>query len=396
MGERKPPSLLRRRGWFGSEGRLNKRVIGACENVLNKSKLKLVGGEHNGKILKATQLKPTLLAINPPGFSSIQKQEQFRVELPKIFEALLLTDGFLSNDSYIDSVGGVDCENLARAAVDLAAPERDENIVIRTVFGATEEMPLRALSYIIPGLVYAENIKRLTGIEPQLQFILATNITSTLNGMDQQKTTKQAMKLARVARDYIGEFFPDIKRAIFLQDIPLEGRFKEKLEELARSVSAHASSEMINRLLEKGENHNGGDNFELYGGAHILMHDASSLDVLEPVFGDQPSALNPSTIISIGGKQEGDFYRLRHEVKPFVEDSYRKVRTIQYFTKHHIPPYYMDRNGDVSLDEALSVSGELRFPVGKSASYDTYYLHFVSGRKKDFINFLREEGVRHA
>lgn len=298
--------------------------------------------------------------------------------------------------SYIDSVGGVDYENLAQAGVIFAMTGRDKKIVIRTVFGSTEMMPLRALSYIIPGLIYAENVKMVTGFEPQLQFILATNITSTLNDIDQNTARDQAIKFARIARAYIREFFPDIQNAIFLQDTPLDHKLRQKLEELARSVRAYAAPETISKLLEKGENHNGRGKHELYGGAHILVHDASSLDILEPAFADQQETVDPCVIVSMGGKQEVDFYKLRHQVKPFVNESYRKVKTIQYFTKHHVPPYYMDRNGDISLDRALDISDEQsRYSVGKSASYDIDYLCSTSDRRKDFLSFLRKESLRY-
>lgn len=322
----------------------------------------------------------------------MQEQEQFRVTLPKVFEALLSTE---SGEGYIDGVGGVDYGNLAQAGVDLAMADGDRRMVIRTVFGATEQMPLRALSYIIPSLIHAENIKRLTGFEPQLQFIFATNITSALNNIDQKVAKEQAIKFAKIARIYIDEFFPEVQKAVFLQDVSLDDRLRQKLEELAGSVRTHADPEMIHKLSEKGENHNGQGRHELYGGAHILIHDAPSLDILEPIISNQPEIIDPSVIISVGGKQESDFYKLRHQVKPFVSESYKKVKTIQYFTKHHVPPYYMDRNGDVSLDNALGVSCGSIYPVGKSASVDVDYLRAVSDRRKDFIGFLRREGDKH-
>lgn len=315
------------------------------------------------------------------------------MNLPKVFEVLLLAEG---GQSYIDNIGGVDYENLVQAGVDLAMSDGDKKIAIRTVFGSTELMPLRALSYMIPSLIQAENIKNLTGIEPQLQFILATNITAALNGMDQETAKDQAIKFTRIARAYIDEFFPVIRNAIFLQDIPLDEKFRRRLEELAEAVRIHARPEMVQKLLEKGENHNGRGKHELYGGAHILIHDAASLDILEPAISNQPEAVDPSVIVSVGGKQESDFYKLRHQVKPFVADSYKRVKTIQYFTKHHVPPYYMDRNGDISLDNAFDISGEsLRYPVGKSASYDLDYLCSISDRRKDFLSFLRKVDPRY-
>lgn len=352
----------------------------------------MIGGDHDGKIVKAAQLKPSLSTVPAPRFFSIQEQEQFRITLPKVFEALLSTE---SGEGYIDGVGGIDYENLAQAGVDLAATDGDKKIVIRTVFGATELMPLRALSYIIPGLIYTENIKRLTGSELQLQFIFATNITSTLNGIAQEVARDQAVKLARVARAYIAEFFPDIQKAVFLQDVSLDHRLKQKLEELAESVRIHATPEMVNKLSEKGENHNGQGRHELYGGAHILIHDAASLDILEPILPNQPEVVDPSVIVSMGGKQESDFYKLRHQVKPFVDESYRRVKTIQYFTKHHVPPYYMDRNGDISLDNGLNVSSGFPHSIGKSASFDIDYLRSVSDRRKDFLSFLRKVSPRY-
>lgn len=95
--------------------------------------------------------------------------------------------------------------------------------------------------------------------------------------------------------------------------------------------------------------------------------------------------INPKSIISMGGRQERFFYRLRHEIKPSLPERYGEVLTFQFFTKHQVPPYYMASDGDVSMADGLGFSR-----IGLAAKYDLNYLRNQSVLRGDLEQFLKE------
>src|SRR5206468_3403618 len=107
----------------------------------------------------------------------------------------------------------------------------------------------------------------------------------------------------------------------------------------------------LKSVLEGRGNNNGANgNHEFYGASHLLIHDTDIPGSLVPILPGQPDLLEePDVIISMGGHKEEFFYRLRYALKPKLGDHFKRVNTVQYFTRHHVPPYYMARDGDVAF-----------------------------------------------
>lgn len=179
----------------------SKSLARRLNSIFNGCQLLLVEGDQHGYVAKAPQLSRVLPAYpvdkaNPLDVSS------FNNKFPQALEALLISGKSQTlKASYIEGVGGINIANIHRLACDLAQGAKP-GMAICIVYGATDKMPLRALSYIIPGLVYAHHLKETLGIEPQLQIIFATNISSDLSHIDKDKALEQVSKLAGLARRF--------------------------------------------------------------------------------------------------------------------------------------------------------------------------------------------------
>lgn len=376
------------------------KLTNRCKNSFDGSQLDLVGGDSDGKKAKSPQIIPYMQRVLIPDMDLAQRAG-FNLRLPEVYNAMLfLSNGTLFEEGYVEGIGGNDYGNIAQIGVDLAAEREASGVVTRLVFGGVEEMPLRAISYLLPPLIYAEQMKKL-GIEtPQLQVIFANNISSALNHLDQEKAKDQSIRFAEFAHDFIREYFPEVSDSVvFLEDTPLNkgSVIKEELLSVARVLDEHLSPEARESLLGKGNNGSARLN-PFYGAAHLLIHDTNIPRILVPLVEGQPEVVNPKAIISFGGYQERLFYKVRQEIKPHLGSEYQRVPTLQYFTKHRVPPYYMARGGDYSLDDALQGVAFRPDSVATTAQKDLTYLESVISKRGivDFADFIASHAERIA
>lgn len=378
---------LETRGIFAAEcsgktAGLGKRVKNKATGAFNSGSVVIVGNGGD-KRSESARFRSALEDVVVPPLTVVERAG-LDVALPKIYEAMLSMKG----TSYIDSIGGEDAHNLPSIGVQLALKEEKPSVAFRVVFGATEEMPLRSISYLLPALLTMERVRAAGGELPQLQVILAQNISSRLNRLDLERVADQASKFSKTARAYVDEFFSDLcESVLFLEDAPMDvgGELREEVVSLARN-HVHVSSASQEALIAKG---NGSGRLNpYYAAAHLLMHDRDGASYLRPMEGEQPDFVAPSSIVSFGGAQERLFYDIRQEMKPKLGPEYNSVRTLQYFTRHHVPPYYMARGGDISLDDLIyREPGDS--PIAVAAVYDLDFLRSVSEAKGDYQKFLR-------
>lgn len=371
-------------------GKLLKRL----RSVSDRSQLIAVEGLFHGSRIKSRHLNDRL----PPSpvIENPVEVFTFNAVLPNIMADLLFVrDNSLANEGYVEGIGGIDFGTIPSIALEMAQNRKAENIVIRVVQGATTTMPLRALSYMLPALVLMEQLQKEKIQPPQLQLISAHNISGQLNGTDLSGAYAQAEQLAYVERSYIKTFFPSLVDLVtLLQDTPLnEGSVLcEELIRVAGVIKDKISPDIANDLRTK-RNSNGASPMSklFYAAAHMLIHDTTLPGSLVPIIPDVPLPTNATTIISMGGKQEEFFYKFRHEVKKILGGEYQRTRTLQYFTRHHVPPYYMALGGDVSLDYVLANGLPLPQEMTPSARFDLNYLKEVSNRRGDFAEFIEAQ-----
>lgn len=362
-------------------------MLGRLKSTYDSCQLVLTGGDFHGQKAKARHFSTPLSVLAE---HEIAYPSAFNKELPQIIGRMLLVGGSaLHEESYVEGLGGSDFQNIPEIAVQVALG-RVPMTVIRLVYGATTEMPSRALSYLLPALVYMELNK---DIVSQLQVIFVNNISSRLDRMDGQEAAEQSKMFAAVALTYIRNFFPNSDRkTVFLEDTPLDrdSDLRKRLLTLTRTLKKIDPEDILDDLVRKAVNNGAGRTHAFYGAAHILIHDIDISGSLVPLLPDQPEIVtNPDLIVSIGGRKEEVFYRLRHALKPYLDPEYNEVKTLQFFTRHHVPPYYMARGGDISLRDILNGSGSFAGNgIAPVARHDIDYLCSVSRSRGDLYEFF--------
>lgn len=353
-----------------------------------------MGGDFHGQKAKSRHFSEFLPVLSE---SEVDPPLAFNLGLPQIMGRMLLVGGStLHEESYIEGLGGSDFQNLPQIAMQVAL-DRRPSTVIRLVYGATTEMPLRALSYLLPALIYMEHTGDLVS---QLQVIFVNNISSRLDRMDTPTASKEAKTFAGIAQDYIQNFFPGLDRkTVFLEDTPLDkgSDLRSRLLILTTSLRKIAPDDILDDLVKKAANNGGGRTYAFYGAAHTLIHDIDIPGSLVPLLPDQPDVIvNPDLIVSIGGRKEEIFYRLRHALKSHLDPEYNNAKTLQFFTRHHVPPYYMARGKDIALKDAvINRSVYVNDGIAPAARHDIDYLRTVSRRRGDLQEFFAGLGGKY-
>lgn len=348
----------------------------------------MVGGEYDGKVVKFRQFAPFLPSYPYQPQSTEVEAARLNVRLPKILEALLLFGNRnLRNEAYIEAMGGEDFGNITKIAMRTALLEpQDPQTVIRIVNGGTNQLPLRALSGLLPALVYMDSLKVAGIAVPQLQVIFADHISVAANmQIGFEAAIAESTRFAEVVRHYVEAFFPGLEnQVLMLRDTPVDARtvIGEELAEIS-SLADEVISDQTRQALVNRSNGNGTGVY--YGSAHLLVHDMALPGAFVPIMEDQPTMVDPKTIVSIGGRQEKFFYRFRHEVKPHLPERYGEVLTFQFFTRHQVPPYYMALDGDLGMTDGLDLS-----KVGLAAKYDLDYLLRLSASRGSLEQFLED------
>ncbi len=369
-------------------------LLGRIRHQLDGGNLEIIGGNFSGQIAKARHFMDDLPSLP---VSPTEKPHEYKEFTLGFTNAIGVVVGVvrpdMSDERYIQQIGGEDMKNAPAMAMDLvSAANSARQTAIRVIYGATEEIPFRALSYILPSLLFMESIVGANLKVPQLQVIFANHISAKLKGLDFMKIRDQSVRFVDFAHRYIGEFFPGFtNNVIFLEDTILEESSvrEEELTGLAQIVREKTPQKLLEELYKKGNNESSEAHL-YYGAAHFFMHDIDLPESLTPIISGQPGIVHADNIISIGGYQEQFFYKLRHVLKPFIDEKFKKARTLQFFTRHRVPPYYMARGGDISLDSVLGSNLSFHERVAEAVKFDLDYLRAVSSYRGDLTQFLRE------
>ncbi|MBI2018167.1 hypothetical protein HYS96_00495 [Candidatus Daviesbacteria bacterium] len=363
-------------------------MLGRVRAALDNNTIPVVGGEFDGKVVKFRQFAPFLPPYPYEPQSVEVEAARLNVRFPKVLDAMLFSGNRnLRNAAYIEAMGGEDFGNITKIAMQTALLEpQDPPTVIRVVNGGTNQLPLRALSGLLPALVYMEYLKEVGVAVPQLQMIFADHISAAANHhLDFERVTAESTKFAELARHYIEAFFPVLENhVLMLRDTQVGAGtvLGDELAEISSLVDQVISDQTRHALANKAYGNGTG---VYYGSAHLLVHDIALPGAFAPILEGQPTMVDPKTIVSIGGRQERFFYRFRHGINPYLPARYREVLTFQFFTRHQVPPYYMASDGDVSMTDKLDP-----YKIGAAAKYDLDYLQKLSSIRGDLQQFLED------
>lgn len=265
--------------------------------------------------------------------------------------------------AYAESVG----KSEKRSIAEIIHNTSGEGTVVRLFFGATAEMPARGLSYITAASRIAEYIPH-----EQVQIIFANNIGCEVNGLSKRESQHQARLLAELGKKYIGLHHPDIVDTYFFgEDVP-----SPKIKELRPAVTQLIESDekLARRLKGKGSKH--GEDYATYSAAHIFYQEMADMSPVG-LSGEEPEPLEAQRIVSIGCQQEHPFYRLRVAARRAFQDE-EFIPTAQVFTKHLLPPYYVSRGGEQTLENMVQSGIDVLSAGDDSVRRDLTYLRDVA------------------
>jgi hypothetical protein len=375
--EQRPLSQGEKSAWKSLRGRL--------KTSLDQSTLMLMGGRNSGLTINAG-------IINNSLSPSVMKPTSFPLTPDAVDRASVFADVLLGNKgkqpkaNYTKGIGENDIANLPQTAVNFGVDGANKSgIVFRIVHGASEEVPLRSLTSALPALQMMDAMFQEGVTPPELQIVLANNISSAINDLSSEKVAKQAQLFAAAQQLYISHFFPHLQESVvLLEDAPFVEKsvVAQSLQSTARALDK-INGRTLDKLSQKGAADMPADKKRMYGAAHPLFHDAIPKGLLIPLVDGQRDYVVPQTIISMGGTQEVDFYDIRSQVRELVDSSFPLVNTLQLFTRHGVPPYYMANGGDVSLS---SIAGNSE--IADVAEHDLRYLQRVSASRGDFHGFI--------
>lgn len=381
------------------------RLKNTLRSVFDRTQIPILNGtENKQEVLKARHLISELPEFPYDILDVSLDSARYRDGVVLVTKSLLEQENH--GKSYIAGIGASDYHNLPAIASAITLQEEgNQTVTSRLVLGGTTEIQLRALSYFLPALNQMDSMSKkplgnLQKIQPtQLQIIFANHLAADVNGLPYEVLREQAKQYTDISRAYIRHYFPKQEgNVIFAEDTEVNDKdsvIRNQLMQLQPVVAESLSEEIKNRLRSKIRA--GDPDISLtYAAAHLLMHDTNMPGIVVPFDKDQAEISTPSMIISYGGAQEKDFYAVRQETKQKLQgelaDRFTTVMTLQYFTRHTVPPYYAARNGDISLEKALNPSvGLLNDVVDKAAEFDLLYLDEISRQRgMPFGEFLKE------
>ncbi|RJR15838.1 hypothetical protein C4579_01305 [Candidatus Microgenomates bacterium] len=237
------------------------------------------------------------------------------------------------------------------------------NTAIRTVFGGSPRIPLRALSYLLPALHMLEGMhasRKCTSL-PQIQYIIMRSVSSALNDYSFPDVQRQSDLFIDVARRFIDQFFPQLSHQVVFatDDVFMNSdEVMQRKDQIMRSASVqnHPLIQRATRQLLRS----GHQNVLEYLALHPLVHDiAIESELFEDV--EKPRLFNnkPSAIFNIGGQKEKMFYGPRQVVlNEFSASELPHYPSVQFFSGHRVPPYTQmpHEDGypeDILLEEAI-------------------------------------------
>ena len=289
----------------------------------------------------------------------------------KLLEILMSSDCY-RNRFFLDKVNSQSSRVISRISQDCSDDYAAvNNIVIRTVLGAVEHMPFRALTYLLPSVkmaeAFIEHQRTMRGecfYSPQIEFIIMLNIGVYVNGLEYEKCFKEASLFIEVAKVYLDTYHPDVSSSVkFLLDESFSSKIRENQEYQdyeSKIKFLLKEDKVLSPVLNiMGARRGHADNSFEYAAMHPLLHDGlidSNIASFTECDGTK-YLMNKdvSTIISIGARPEEEFWKVRQLVnEEFKSLSFViPVSVIQYITQMNVPPYSPLNTGELYLDDVI-------------------------------------------
>lgn len=217
-------------------------------------------------------------------------------------------------------------------------------LVLRVVFGATTQMPLRALSYVLPAACMAVRVHDVTGRLPYLQALYLGRLGARINALPARGVAEEGRLLADCLDRMLGTTGLAGRYGVYVDRPSPSG--EDSIEATVRGLGRRRG-EVSDRLRGKGGSLSDYQTLR-YAAAHVLLHDRDAVP-LERVRGSRVP--DDPVVIDVGGLQERHFYNVR---AIFAAETRSPAPGALVLSRHSVPPYTMSRGGDIGLRDFLT------------------------------------------
>ncbi|MGW2517174.1 hypothetical protein ACWC09_09095 [Streptomyces sp. NPDC001617] len=301
------------------------------------------------------------LGTLPPGTDAQETGEVNRAR-PRLLNAIIGAEA--RRTGYVRGLPRHGVEPLLRTVGEaVRAP-----LVLRVVYGASTEVPLRALSYVLPAVRMAARLTEAGHRAAHLQIVLAGALGCRVNGLSGPVVAAETDLLARRLDRLLSSLAPG--RYGVYGTLP-SADVLDALSDLVRSLTPARRAEVVERLGGKG-GATADEQTLLYAAAHVLVHDRAAV----PLVLEQGSPVPENArVIDIGSLEERHFHDVRRLFAAGAADGTGPGALV--LSRHSVPPYTMARGGDVGLREFLDGTGTQGRPLASAVRHDLRLLWTV-------------------
>jgi|GEM_PF-2083910 len=276
---------------------------------------------------------------------------EFNAKYPLILEKIL------SEKNYLYGMGNNQKEDLFLVTQTLAEKENGNCIVFRLVFGGSENLPLRALSYPIPVFKLCDELYN-TSRNFIIEIIHMNHMSSITNMLDISQVQSSSYYLQQRIEFIIKNNFPRLLDHVFFFEDSADTieacKSTYDYERVQATLESLLSPEFKDALYKKIEKY---PSVLEYIHAHDVVHTQAHVPGLQ-ILSSRAHTKNIAGIINVGGKQEEFFYEARSSIRDTTNNNGDTLPNVQLFTKHHTPPYYIIGN-EPKLKDVTHHNGEV-------------------------------------
>ena len=212
--------------------KLTKKEQGRINSALNQSRLNLFDTEDS--------MKSDLI-----GKSVCESMTRCTADIKRALDVFLCSTTtsleFRKLFSTIDSEG---VQNISQICSQLDSnPDVFNKVVIRTVYGGTENMPFRSLVYLLPALNICEELLENININsiPNIEYYFMNGAGILTNSIDPDRANRTTAEFINIAKKYVEEYHPRLKEKV---DFYVDMTFSS-------SIIATPEYQEMHRILEK-------------------------------------------------------------------------------------------------------------------------------------------------
>ncbi|WP_331732658.1 hypothetical protein OG613_48365 (plasmid) [Streptomyces sp. NBC_00015] len=235
-------------------------------------------------------------------------------------------------------------------------------LVLRVVYGASTQVPLRALSYVLPAVLMATRLSAVGCSTPYLQVILAASLGCRINALAERDVAEETAVLAHSLDRMLAVLTPG-RYGIYSTPSGTEDVLAV-LHQLVDGLTPAERARVLDRLGGKG-GATADEQTLRYAAAHVLVHDRVAVPLALSKGGPAPEN---ATVIDIGSLQERHFYDVRRLFASGPPGGAEPGALV--LSRHSVPPYTMARGGDIGLREFLTGRSTENIPVASAARHD--------------------------